>query len=334
MRFLPTLPIALLAGTFVLAAPVATSARLSPDHHAAENNLLVGRFAAPRLLSGLHRNSDHTNPLLQAPRRAIRSRAPIEMPFRNLPSFREIRIGKAHHHKKWQVAANQYESDYSSLQSCLFSEDLCRSPTVKRWAKLVAKSDASSVHEKIHKINVGINRATSYRYDMRDRQFSDNWSAPLHFLQHGGDCEDYALAKYWSLRALGMPADAMRLVVAYNIYRNTYHAVLVVAVNDSFVVLDNNYDRVGRLSEYSHFNFQYALNEKSKWMFVRSTNQTIAASTKPKSPTTKSAGNSSNLKLRPRIPASTKMVTKSKQRATVQALCDHAMCRPGSSLTQ
>jgi len=41
----------------------------------------------------------------------------------------------------------------------------------------------------------------------------DHWSSPIETLARGvGDCEDYAIAKYFGLMALGLPARRLRLV--------------------------------------------------------------------------------------------------------------------------
>ncbi|WP_237707120.1 transglutaminase-like cysteine peptidase [Pseudoalteromonas sp. BSi20652] len=42
---------------------------------------------------------------------------------------------------------------------------------------------------------------------------NDYWTTPLETLGRGlGDCEDYAIAKYISLRALGVIDDKLRLI--------------------------------------------------------------------------------------------------------------------------
>jgi len=47
----------------------------------------------------------------------------------------------------------------------------------------------------------------------------DYWAKPLEFLANdGGDCEDFAIAKYFALRALGVPDDRLR--ITYAIYRS------------------------------------------------------------------------------------------------------------------
>ena len=43
----------------------------------------------------------------------------------------------------------------------------------------------------------------------------DYWAKPLEFLaSDGGDCEDFAIAKYYALRALGVPDEKLRIVYA------------------------------------------------------------------------------------------------------------------------
>jgi predicted transglutaminase-like cysteine proteinase len=43
----------------------------------------------------------------------------------------------------------------------------------------------------------------------------DYWAKPLEFLSNdGGDCEDFAIAKYYALRALGVPDSKLRIVYA------------------------------------------------------------------------------------------------------------------------
>jgi len=62
-------------------------------------------------------------------------------------------------------------------------------------------------------VNRFFNRRIVFRDDMQVWHVEDYWASPLETLQQGmGDCEDFAIAKYFSLLALGMPASQMRLV--------------------------------------------------------------------------------------------------------------------------
>lgn len=62
-------------------------------------------------------------------------------------------------------------------------------------------------------VNAFYNRRMAFRDDRQIWGKLDYWASPLEFLQQGqGDCEDFAIAKYFSLLALGVPSDRMRLV--------------------------------------------------------------------------------------------------------------------------
>lgn len=62
-------------------------------------------------------------------------------------------------------------------------------------------------------INTFFNRYILYRDDREVWQVPDYWASPLETLQKGqGDCEDFAIGKYFSLLAAGVPSARMRLV--------------------------------------------------------------------------------------------------------------------------
>jgi predicted transglutaminase-like cysteine proteinase len=64
---------------------------------------------------------------------------------------------------------------------------------------------------RVERINQIANRAR-YVTDPTQWQSEDYWATPVEFTSvAAGDCEDYALAKYFALRELGMPADKLRI---------------------------------------------------------------------------------------------------------------------------
>ena len=66
---------------------------------------------------------------------------------------------------------------------------------------------------KLAAVNDFFNRRIVFREDIEVWQQLDYWASPLETLDKGqGDCEDYAVAKYFSLLALGMPTARLRLV--------------------------------------------------------------------------------------------------------------------------
>lgn len=67
----------------------------------------------------------------------------------------------------------------------------------------------------------------------------DTWSTPLEFFARQGDCEDYAIAKYVSLKRLGFEESRLRLLVVVDPDTRGGHAVLAVDMPDGTYILDN-----------------------------------------------------------------------------------------------
>ncbi len=66
---------------------------------------------------------------------------------------------------------------------------------------------------RLQAVNQFFNRRIEYRDDMEVWGQADYWASPLELLEKGqGDCEDYVIAKYFSLLTLGMPSSKLRLV--------------------------------------------------------------------------------------------------------------------------
>ena len=66
---------------------------------------------------------------------------------------------------------------------------------------------------KLGAVNQFFNRRILSREDSDVWGQVDYWASPVEMLEKGaGDCEDFAIAKYFSLLALGMPVNKLRLV--------------------------------------------------------------------------------------------------------------------------
>ena len=66
---------------------------------------------------------------------------------------------------------------------------------------------------KIKTINDFFNLQILFRPDIDNWGMVDYWSSPMELLNKGaGDCEDYAIAKYFSLIAMGVSPAKMRMV--------------------------------------------------------------------------------------------------------------------------
>ncbi len=76
------------------------------------------------------------------------------------------------------------------------------------WAELVSSSAGLSAREQVDQVNGFFHRHVRYTPDASSRIEDDRWQSPVETLSRGGgDCEDYAIAKAWTLRMLGLRED-------------------------------------------------------------------------------------------------------------------------------
>jgi predicted transglutaminase-like cysteine proteinase len=78
---------------------------------------------------------------------------------------------------------------------------------------LIAQSAGLDEDAQLAAVNGFFNRRIVFRDDAQAWGEPDHWASPLEALDKGyGDCEDYAIAKYFALLAIGTPVQRMRLV--------------------------------------------------------------------------------------------------------------------------
>lgn len=84
---------------------------------------------------------------------------------------------------------------------------------VDAWRDLLAHVQDRSVNEKLKRVNEFFNRRIRWKDDSEVWQLSDYWATPGETMGKGaGDCEDFAIAKYYSLLNLGIPAKQLRMI--------------------------------------------------------------------------------------------------------------------------
>lgn len=99
----------------------------------------------------------------------------------------------------------------------------------------------------------------------------DYWASPAEFIQRDfGDCEDYSIAKYVALRALGWSADSLLIVVIRDHRNSVNHAVLAAKLDGQWHLLDNRSPRILSPAEVPFYQPAYAVNENQLLVFHRS----------------------------------------------------------------
>jgi predicted transglutaminase-like cysteine proteinase len=105
-----------------------------------------------------------------------------------------------------------------------------------------------------------------YRTDKDNYGTGDHWATPAEFLSRGGDCEDFALFKFLSLRYLGFNPDSIRIVVLVDTNLRAPHAVLTVDMNNDVLVLDNQTNEIISHRKLSQYVPVYSVNETGWWI--------------------------------------------------------------------
>lgn len=82
---------------------------------------------------------------------------------------------------------------------------------IAQWGELMRQLPALDEGERLRRVNAYFNRIPGVT-DAALWGEPDYWATPLEFLvRNGGDCEDYALAKYFTLKMVGIPAEKLRI---------------------------------------------------------------------------------------------------------------------------
>lgn len=106
---------------------------------------------------------------------------------------------------------------------------------------MMNRAQDDSELDKLEKVNDFFN-ATPYHSDKTVWGADDYWATRLEFMgRDKGDCEDYVIAKYFTLKELGVPASKMYMTYAKSLKFNVAHMVLTYYPTPKSIplVLDN-----------------------------------------------------------------------------------------------
>lgn len=80
-------------------------------------------------------------------------------------------------------------------------------------AQEIVEAQALEEEARLKGVNTFFNRTIQFRDDKDVWGQLDYWASPLEMMNRGqGDCEDFAIAKYFALMAAGVPSTKLRLV--------------------------------------------------------------------------------------------------------------------------
>lgn len=154
--------------------------------------------------------------------------------------------------------------------------DMTRGEVAQRlqdWRSLIAQSIQLSDAEKLKAVNAFFNSHIRYGEDTEVWRQVDYWASPRETLELGaGDCEDFALAKYFTLRLLGISEQRLRLVYSTLISTQQAHMVLGYWADDGedLVLLDNLRSEALLITQRPDLQVQFAFDTDHLYRFDQS----------------------------------------------------------------
>ncbi|MCM2680329.1 transglutaminase-like cysteine peptidase [Echinimonas agarilytica] len=109
------------------------------------------------------------------------------------------------------------------------------------WQKLIQKNLSSYEVVQLKAVNDYFN-GFLFAEDSVVWKKNDYWATPVEFIGRGaGDCEDFTIAKYFTLLEMGFPQEKLRLMYVKAVRYNQHHMVLTYYHKRGAVplVLDN-----------------------------------------------------------------------------------------------
>jgi len=140
---------------------------------------------------------------------------------------------------------------------------------IDAWQRLLATEKQVPEAEQLNVVNLFFNHQMQYREDIDLWQEVDYWATPVQSLWKGaGDCEDYAIAKYFSLRHLGVSGEKLRITYVKALRQNRAHMVLTYYSSPEAMplVLDSLVDGILPASQRTDLLPVYAFNAEGLWL--------------------------------------------------------------------
>jgi predicted transglutaminase-like cysteine proteinase len=129
-------------------------------------------------------------------------------------------------------------------------------------------ADARAEMPLLRKVNDFYNQVP-YISDIQHWNVEDYWATPVEFVaSFGGDCEDYAIAKYMTLKQTGVPIERLRITYVRAIRLGITHMVLAYYPTPDAEpwILDNLDGDIKKASARTDLVPVYSFNDDDLWM--------------------------------------------------------------------
>lgn len=174
---------------------------------------------------------------------------------------------------KWTEMFARFESEAANTAD--------NGALIKEWKDHLNALRGEPLEIMAREVNNFINNY-NYVVDSRNWGQSDYWATPIEFMRrNAGDCEDFAIAKYTALRALGVPEERLRVAVVHDKQKDIPHAVLILYADSGPLVLDNQSKDVLSGKGAGRYRPIFSINRSAWWLHTAPDDGTRVASAAP-----------------------------------------------------
>lgn len=179
----------------------------------------------------------------------------------------EVRSNSLKGLPQWTRVLAVMEAEQPAFDRCDNSLVDCATPVHKNWREIITTARRLDRRGKLTAVNNFFNR-WPYKLDTEIYGLSEYWATPREFMTRSGDCEDFAIAKYFALRNVGFSRDEMRIVILMDKIRGIGHAILAIYEGNDILILDSLSNLILSHSRYKHYVPQYSMNEFTRWAHI------------------------------------------------------------------
>ena len=135
------------------------------------------------------------------------------------------------------------------------------------WENLIHHSLGKTEQQKIKSVNDFFNKM-DWVSDKELWNKKDYWATPIESLiRNAGDCEDFSIAKYFTLLALDVPAERLRIsYVKLDDQQNHMVLSYYPSLTAAPLILDNFNKNLLTKSERADLNFMFSFNSENLWL--------------------------------------------------------------------
>ncbi len=140
---------------------------------------------------------------------------------------------------------------------------------IEQWQQLIDTAKNLPEKEKLVQVNQFFNQRIEFIADIYLWSVNDYWATPLEFLSKGaGDCEDFSIAKYFTLLEVGVAEEKMRLTYVKAVKLNQAHMVLTYFPSPRAIplVLDNLIPQIKPANQRTDLLPVYSFNGTGLWL--------------------------------------------------------------------